>query len=59
MTIACEPLVTQVVPDHGESQQFKEERLRKSADARDLARREAFVAAMERYGGSGRNGDGN
>jgi len=52
MTIACEPLVTQVVLDHGDPQQFKEDLLRKSADARELARRDAFIAAMDKYGES-------
>jgi hypothetical protein len=52
MTLACEPLVHQMVPGDGDPQAFKESLLRQSADAHELARREAFFAAVSRHGRS-------
>lgn len=51
MVLACDPIVHQVVPDDGDPQEFKERLLRESigADAHELARREAFIAAASRY----------
>ena len=51
MTLACDPIVHQRVPDEGDPQAFKESLLRRSAAAPELARREAFIASVSRYGG--------
>ena len=50
MALACDPIVHQPVPDGGDPQVFKDSLLRQSADAPELARREAFIAAASRYG---------
>ncbi|HET9001752.1 MAG TPA: hypothetical protein VFP86_19070 [bacterium] len=52
MALACHPIVHQPVPDDGDPQAFKESLLRQSADAQELARREAFIMAASRYGGA-------
>lgn len=52
MALACAPIVHQVVPDDGDPQACKENLLRTSADAPELARHEAFIAAASRYGGT-------
>lgn len=51
MVLACDPIVHQVVPDDGDPQVLKERLLRQSTDAHELARREAFIAAVSRYAG--------
>ncbi len=51
MALVCAPIVHQVVPDDGDPQVFKESLLMQSADAHELARREAFIAAASRHGG--------
>ncbi len=45
MALACDPILHQAVPGDGDPQVFKENLLRQSAGAHDLARREAFIAA--------------